>query len=75
MSENLRQITLMKGNEGFIFRYEVGREEELLDSFLEYASNPNINFDWFDAAVLSYQLGRKMGNEERKLSGQVNNGR
>ena len=56
----IRQITLEKRGESFIFRYHPGQENELLDCLAELATNPNSIFDWYDAAVLSYQAGRKM---------------
>ena len=51
-----KQLVLRKGNENFIFRYDSGDEGNLLESMIEQAKNPNTNFDWFDAAVLSFKL-------------------
>ncbi len=50
------QLILNKGTEKFIFRYEDGREDELLDALVEQAKNKRTNFDWFDAAVVSFKL-------------------
>ncbi len=51
-----RQLVLNKGAEKFIFRYEQGREDELLDAIIEQVKQRRTGFDWFDAAVLSYKL-------------------
>ncbi len=51
-----RQLVLKKGVEKFIFRYKQGQEEALLDAMCDMAKNPESNFDWFDAAVLSFKL-------------------
>jgi hypothetical protein len=51
-----RQLVLNKGAEKFIFRYEQGREDELLDAIIEQVKHKRTDFDWFDAAVLSYKL-------------------
>ncbi len=51
-----RQLVLNKGAEQYIFRYQAGREDELLDSLIDAAKDPKTNFDWFDAAVLSFKL-------------------
>ncbi|MHC4394856.1 MAG: hypothetical protein ACYS1A_04310 [Planctomycetota bacterium] len=56
MKKNLRQLVLSKGVEKFIFRYESGNEDKLLDALIEQAKDRRINFDWFDAAVLSFKL-------------------
>jgi len=59
----LRQLSLVKGDERFIFRYPSGQEAEVVDAFAELAADTNSSFDWFDAAVLSYQMGRRLETE------------
>jgi hypothetical protein len=59
----VRQLALVKGDERFIFRYQTGKEAEVIDSFAEMAADPNSSFDWFDAAVLSYQMGKRLETE------------
>ncbi len=56
MKKMTRQLILNKTGEKFIFRYEDGREDELLDVLIEQAKDKRTNFDWFDAAVLSFKL-------------------
>lgn len=56
MKKMKRQLVLNKGAEKFVFRYEVGREDELLDALIEQAKSKRTSFDWFDAAVLSFKL-------------------
>jgi len=55
-----RQLVLNKGPEKFIFRYESGSEDELLDALIEQAKDSRTNFDWFDAAVLSFKLTQSL---------------
>lgn len=62
MSET-RQLSLVKRDERFIFRYRSGQEASVIDSFAELAGRPESAFDWFDAAVLSYQMGRRLETE------------
>ena len=59
----IRQLSLVKGEERFIFRYQSGQEAEVIDAFASLASNQDSRFDWFDAAVLSYQMGRRLETE------------
>ena len=53
-----KQLILSKGHEKYIFRYEPGSEDQLLDALMDQASNKKTDFDWFDAAVLSFKLTR-----------------
>ena len=55
-----RQLVLNKGREKFIFRYECGFENQLLDSLIDTAKNKSSDFDWFDAAVLSFKLAQSL---------------
>jgi len=51
-----RQLVLNKGTEKFIFRYDSGCEDKLLDALIDQARDDRTSFDWFDAAVLSFRL-------------------
>jgi hypothetical protein len=46
MNKMKRQLVLNKGAEKFIFRYENGAEDELLDALIERAKDDSTNFDW-----------------------------
>jgi hypothetical protein len=59
----VRQLSLVKGEERFVFRYRNGQEAQVVDAFAELAANRESRFDWFDAAVLSYQMGRRLETE------------
>ena len=59
----VRQLSLVKGEERFVFRYQAGQEPEIIDTFASLAANQRSSFDWFDAAVLSYQMGRRLEKE------------
>lgn len=55
-----RQLVLTKGAEKYIFRYESGKEDELLDALIDQAKDKRTSFDWFDAAVLSFKLTQSL---------------
>ncbi len=59
----IRQLSLVKGAERFVFRYQAGQEAEVIDAFAGLAADNASAFDWFDAAVLSYQMGRRLETE------------
>ncbi|MBI4579497.1 MAG: hypothetical protein HY718_07340 [Planctomycetes bacterium] len=56
----VRQLSLVKGGHRYLFRYQAGREADIITAFAEMASRADTGFDWFDAAVLSYQMGRRL---------------
>jgi hypothetical protein len=56
----VRQLSLVKGGHRYVFRYQAGREAEIIAAFAEMAASRKTSFDFFDAAVLSYQMGRRL---------------
>lgn len=58
-----RTLSLVKGAEHFCFRYETGEEAKVLDALIEMVNRRDVAFDWFDAAVLSHQLGQHLAKE------------
>ncbi len=70
MKKANRQLVLNKGKERFIFRYECGCEDQLLDTLIEQAKDRRTDFDWFDAAVLSFKLTQSLiGQADELLRG------
>ena len=67
MKKKKQQLVLNKGTEKFIFRYDSGCEDELLDALIEQAKDKRTDFDWFDAAVLSFKLAQSLINQADKL--------
>ena len=67
MKKTKRQLVLNKGAEKFIFRYESGCEDKLLDSLIEQAKDNQTEFDWFDAAVLSFKLTQSLIGQADEL--------
>jgi hypothetical protein len=55
-----RELVLNKGQEKFIFRYNQGDEGEILDTLIDQAKDQKTDFDWFDAAVLSFRLTQSL---------------
>jgi hypothetical protein len=67
MRKKRRQLVLNKGTEKFIFRYEAGCEDELLDALITQAKAGGSSFDWFDAAVLSFKLTQSLIGQADEL--------
>ena len=70
MKKMKRQIILNKGAEKFIFRYENGQEDMLLDALIDQAKDERLDFDWFDAAVLSFKLTQSLIGQADDLLGE-----
>lgn len=60
---SMKTLSLVKGDQQFCFRYEVGQESQVLDALVEMVNRRELAFDWFDAAVLSHQLGQHLAKE------------
>ncbi len=50
--EARHRLSLIKGQERWSFRWEPGDESLLINRIAELARDPQIPFDWFDAAVV-----------------------
>jgi hypothetical protein len=64
----VRQLSLVKGEHRYVFRYPAGREADIITTFAQMASDAEQDFDWFDAAVLSYQMGRRLEMELEEVT-------
>ena len=67
MPENQKELSLVKGQDRFVFHYQPGSEEDILDAFVNMAHDRKTDFDWFDAAVLSFQLSKHLVEEADAL--------
>jgi hypothetical protein len=56
VTKDLNVLALVKGNERYIFLYDDDRRAETLRTLGRFASNPELSFNWFDAAVLSQKV-------------------
>jgi hypothetical protein len=63
MPDDTNILVLAKGAERYVFFYDDASRAELLRTLGRFASNPELSFDWFDAATLSKKLrGEAIGN-------------
>jgi hypothetical protein len=59
----MKTLSLVKGRHQFCFRYEPGQESEVLEVLVDMVNRRDVSFDWFDAAILSHQLGQHLAKE------------
>ncbi len=64
MSQDINVLALVKGRERYVFLYDDSSRPETLRVLGRFASNPELSFTWYDAAVLS----QKIRQESRKQS-------
>ena len=63
MTDEINVLALVKGEERYIFLFDDKSRAETLRILGRYASNPQLSFSWYDAAVLS----QKIRQEGKKL--------
>jgi hypothetical protein len=69
METGRRCLSLTKGRHHYVFWYSAGQEAHLLATLVELAQSAGTNFDWLDAAVLSYQMGKRIGDTKDRHIG------
>jgi hypothetical protein len=65
MSHDINVLALVKGNERYVFLYDDASRAETLRTLGRYASNPELSFTWYDAAVLSQKIRQESAQFSR----------
>lgn len=61
VQRELNVLALIKGQDRYVFVYDDGCQPDLIDAFRQWAADPDLNFNWFDAAVLT-EKARQQGS-------------
>ncbi|MGY8767394.1 MAG: hypothetical protein ACKVH8_03025 [Pirellulales bacterium] len=69
MSEEINVLALVKGEERYVFLFNDDNRAETLRSLGRYASNPDLSFSWYDAAVLSQKIRQQSPEQHQQISG------
>jgi len=56
VARDVNVLALMKGEERYVFLFDDEHRGETLRTLGRYASNPELSFTWYDAAVLSQKV-------------------
>ena len=56
MPQDINVLALVKGEERYVFLYDDASRAETLRVLGRFASNPELSFTWYDAAVLSQKI-------------------
>ena len=63
MNSDINVLALVKGEERYVFIYNEENRSETMRLIGRYASNPELSFSWYDAAVLSQKMRREAHRE------------
>jgi len=66
-ADGLRELVLVKASQRYVFRCARGEEPKLLDQLIDMARDPESDLQWFDAAMLSHQLGTRIADQLAKV--------
>lgn len=58
MDQSVNVIALVKDGERYVFLFDQESAPQLLQTLGHYAADPELNFTWYDAAVLSQKVRR-----------------
>jgi len=61
-------LLLVKNEQRFVFRYPPGGEAQLLEGLAAMAADPEHELSWFDAALMSHQLGQRISKQLKEQS-------
>ena len=56
LSDDINVLALVKGEERYLFLFNDATRAETLRTLGKFASNPDLSFSWYDAAVLSQKV-------------------
>ena len=60
-TENSKKtITIIKGIERYVFRYQEGEEKEIISALTEMVLEKKTKFDWYDAVTVSHTIGQDL---------------
>lgn len=65
VTDDINVLALVKGKERYIFLYDDGNRSKALRTLGRYASNSDLSFSWYDAAVLSQKIRRQQEENDR----------
>ncbi len=56
MAGDISIVAIVKGEERYVFMFDDNSRAETLRTLGRYASDPELSFSWYDAAVLSQKI-------------------
>lgn len=69
MQRGVNVLALVKDGERYVFLYDDDSSAALLQTLGKFAASPELNFSWYDAAVLSQKVRKLKREEEQRAKG------
>ncbi|QDT03416.1 hypothetical protein K227x_17980 [Rubripirellula lacrimiformis] len=69
MDTEINVLALVKGEERFLFLFDDANRDETLRQLARFAADPEIDFSWYDAAMLSRKIRDAVPTEDDTLAG------
>jgi hypothetical protein len=69
LTQEINVLALVKGVERYVFLYTDEHKAQVLRTLGRFASNPELSFTWYDAAVLSQRI-RQESQVEAEVPGE-----
>ena len=63
MSQDINVLALVKGEERYVFLFDDAHRSDALRTLGRFASNPELSFSWYDAAVLSQRVRQEASTQ------------
>lgn len=67
MDKEINVLALVKGDEKFIFMFDDANRDQTLRQLARFAANPELDFSWYDAAMLSRKIREAVPVEDDML--------
>lgn len=61
-------VQLSKLGHSYIIKYDTGQEGTALAYLIEMVKNLGLSFDWYDAALMSHEIGRCLAKDIKDLA-------
>ncbi|TWU26824.1 hypothetical protein Pla52o_06790 [Novipirellula galeiformis] len=68
MDQEINVLALVKGEERFIFLFDDVNRDETLRQLARFAADPDLEFSWYDAAMLSRKIRDAVPTEDDMLA-------
>ena len=65
MSRAVNVLALVRDGQRYVFLYDDNSVETVLSKLAEFASDPELDFTWYDAAMMSQRV-RQLQADERQ---------
>lgn len=67
MSESVNVLALVRDEHRFVFLYDDTSVDTLLATLSQYAEDPELEFTWYDAAMLAQRVRGMLEQQEESI--------